>query len=102
MSHQYDLFGNPSAQTPNPKPETIVGQVSQVNSDILAALVRIPSLSQGERYFIRTLVTHKNISRRQQESLDALRDKYLPKEGGWNDGIHGETVPRHRDPSDQL
>lgn len=58
-----------------PRPETIKNR--QENSVILNALVKMPDLPAWERNFIRDLVTHKNISPKQQAKLLELRDIYL-------------------------
>lgn len=73
------LFGDQSGSKPRPNPDPRVVLRHQENTKTLTALVKIPNLTTWERYFVRELVTHKNISRRQQESLDQLRDKYLTK-----------------------
>lgn len=57
-----------------PKPETLLKQLE--NSHILSQLAK-RDLTEWERHFISGLVTHKNISPRQQGQLHMLRDKYL-------------------------
>jgi hypothetical protein len=47
------------------------------NEEILTALAKLV-LPAWERQFVRTLVTHKNISPKQQAKLLELRDTYLP------------------------
>jgi hypothetical protein len=74
-----------------PKPETVERQKN--NALILAELAKIYPLTEWERGFIRDLVTHKNISPKQQDKLLLLRDKYLMKGGPPDDSKHGEEVP---------
>lgn len=57
-----------------PKPETVERRAK--NAEILTALAKL-ELPAWERQFVRDLVTHKNISPRQQAKLDELRDVYL-------------------------
>jgi hypothetical protein len=61
-----------------PKPETVARQ--QENQKILAELSKLPNLTGWEREFIRDVVTHKNLSPRQQEKILLLMEKYLKKE----------------------
>jgi hypothetical protein len=57
-----------------PNPETI--QRRKDNAAILTALSKL-ELPSWERQFVRDLVTHKNISPRQQAKLEQLRDVFL-------------------------
>lgn len=94
-----------------PKPETV--QRQKENAEILTALSKIDKLPPWERQFVRDLVTHRNISPRQQAKLLELRDVFLKKDSGvWgikqeyfdkvypkqerkpaHDSLHGETMP---------
>lgn len=58
-----------------PKPETILQK--QKNAEILTALSKLDDLNGWERQFIRDVVTHKNLSKKQQEQIFLLRDKYF-------------------------
>lgn len=79
------------------KPENIERQ--KQNARILSALVKIEGLSDWERHFIRTLVTHKNISPKQQTRLLELEEKYLTRrKANGDDGFNGEAVPPDGNP----
>lgn len=54
--------------------------LEQANAEILTALVKLGTLNAWERNFVRWAASHKNLSRRQQDDLMLLRDKYLTKE----------------------
>jgi hypothetical protein len=58
-----------------PKPETLARQ--QENQRILSELSKLPNLTEWEREFIRDVVTHKNLSPRQQAKILLLMEKYL-------------------------
>ena len=58
-----------------PKPETV--QRRKDNDEILSALSKLDDLTGWEREFIRSVVTHKNISPKQQNTIYVLRDKYF-------------------------
>lgn len=60
-----------------PSPETIKRQAE--NNGILAALAKLPSLSEWERQFVRDLSTSKRISPKQQAKLLELEDRLLRK-----------------------
>jgi hypothetical protein len=54
--------------------------MTEENAAILNTLVRLRNLTPEERQFIREVTTHKNLTKRQQETLLYLGEKYL-KEG---------------------
>lgn len=61
-----------------PKPETIQRRAD--NTRLLNALVKLDTLTEWERGFVRQMTSHKTISPKQQQTLDLLREKYF--EGG--------------------
>lgn len=58
-----------------PKPETV--ERRKENERILTALAKRHDLDEWTRNFIRDLVTHKNITPKQQTLLLKMRDTYL-------------------------
>lgn len=59
-----------------PSPETIAKRIR--NSEILTAVSKLDNLTEWEREFVRDVSRRKNVSPKQQETIDLLRQKYFP------------------------